>query len=163
MDIFLYLFGILPVFGAFYWYFRGTTEGHQGNLSSQNIPRTSTSSDPARATAFAVQSQTDHGGAGVLMAFSNEDLKDVKLSEFQNWFAQLEKEQAFEIKPEELSKLASLKISAEDARKILKEMNINLPSQIKLSNLSEVLSEIPELNPTQIQTFIEKMRKITKK
>ena len=139
--------------------FRGTSKGYPGSRASQILNTTPTSTDPAVATAFAVQAK--NYGEGTLQIALPVDLKGIKVE--TNVLYELEREVGVGISPMEFSKKINLQITADQARGILKEMGINVPASIPTTkNISEVLRDIPKLKQDQIDKFYSEAIKIGK-
>ena len=141
--------------------FRGTSQGFEGNRVSRILPNTSTSSNPAVATVFAIESKNN--GNGIIHIALPDDLKGVSLND-GNVRQALEKEIPLEITPANFAKKASLTITADQGRDILSQMGINLPTRIRDSNQStQILEGLPEMTQSQIDLFIQKALEITQK
>ncbi len=138
-------------------FFRGTSEGYAGNRTSQILGLTSVSTDPLVATIFATQSQTRHGVTGVVHVAMQNDLIGLRFVEGHPAYSELELEFRLEVHPEEFSKRASITLTAQQAREILKDMTIELPTKIYSHGaITETLRHTPRLRLAQIQTFWQK-------
>lgn len=136
--------------------FRGTSEGFEGLATHQKLGVTPTSSDPAIATIFAINSKTY--GKGVIQVALPSELQGVEVT--GNVLQSLEKEVAIGLKPAEFANKATLTISADQARSILNNMGIKLPANIPLEKISEVIKNTPRLSSSEIQQFYEQASKI---
>ena len=138
------------------YYFRGTTEGYEGNASLQKIGITPASTDPLVATVFATEAE--QYGKGVVYIASSSDLKGVTISE-GNVLRDLEREVAIELLPQEFASRASITLSVQTARNILSDMGYSLPSNIfSKGELSVILENMPRLSDVEIKRFVEKAR-----
>ncbi len=133
--------------------FRGTTEGWPGSPGLQKIKTTPVSTDPAIATAFATESSRH--GRGVVHIATPEDLVGIEIGQ-GNVLQKIEKELGVDIEPKEFAERASITITVDQARTILKEMGIELPHNINKSNLSDVLRDLPSMTLEQITEFVSK-------
>lgn len=138
--------------------FRGTSEGFEGLSSLQRLGITPTSSDPVVATIFATNAE--NYGKGVLQVALPKNLRGVEFT--SNVLSDMEKEIAVGIKPAEFTSKATLTITSGEARGILGEMGIKLPSKVKLDELSNVLRETPRLNDAQIDEFYKRASQLKK-
>ena len=138
------------------YYFRGTTEGYEGNASLQRLGITPASTDPLVSTLFATEAE--QYGKGVVYIASTNDLKGVTISE-GNVLSDLEREVGINILPKDFSDRASIEISSQDARNILKDMGYSLPNNIyDKSHLNSMLKSTPRLNADEIIVFVEKSK-----
>jgi hypothetical protein len=138
-------------------FFRGTSKGYPGNRTSQILGLTSISTDPVVATIFATQSQTRHGVTGLVHVAMPNDLADLRFVEGHPAYRELELELRIELQPAEFSKRASITLTAQEARAILSDMEIELPSKIYSHNaITETLRNTSRLEFSQIQTFLQK-------
>jgi hypothetical protein len=79
-----------------------------------------------------------------------------------NVFQQAEVEVAVNLKPIDFAERASVKITAQQARGILKEMGFDIPASIKTTaGVNDLLKRLPKLNETQINTFYQKAVKLS--
>ena len=138
------------------YYFRGTMEGYEGNASLQRLGITPASTDPLVSTLFATEAK--QYGKGVVYIASTNDLKGVTISA-GNVLSDLEREVGINILPKDLSDRASIEISSQDARDILKDMGYSLPNNIyDKSHLNSMLKSTPRLNADEIIVFVEKSK-----
>jgi len=140
--------------------FRGTTEGYAGNSSLQRLGVTPTSSDPAVATIFGMES-SKNGKAMVYIA-NSDDLTGIARIE-GNVLANLEREVALEILPIQFQSISSVKLTIEQSRNILSKIGVALPSKINgKAHLDQVLRDTPRLTEKQIQIYYQEALKIGK-
>ncbi|MBL7706324.1 MAG: RHS repeat-associated core domain-containing protein [Taibaiella sp.] len=140
--------------------FRGTSKGYPGSPALIELNITPTSLDPAKATVFATASEKY--GQGVLhIADIANDLKGVSRVE-GNVISKLEAEVPVNISPTEFANKANTTISSAQARTILKDMGINIPSNITNSTISPVLESLPNMTQQQIQTFVNRAKNLTR-
>jgi len=125
--------------------FRGTTKNSSMVLFQGN-PNTiqngiSTSTDPIRATIFAIEAQSiNKGTKGLLQIGLTKDLKDITLVA-PNYRVEIEMEVILKTSANNFSKM-SKEISIDQARKLIKEVyNIDLPTSIRDFNDSRLLLE----------------------
>lgn len=138
-------------------FFRGSSKGYAGNRTSQILGLTSVSTDPLVATIFATQSQTRHGVIGVVHIATPNDLTGLRFVEGHPAYRELELEFRLELQPVEFSKRASITLTAQEARAILKDMGIELPTKIYSHGaITETLRDTPRLRLAQIRTFLQK-------
>lgn len=138
--------------------FRGTSEGFEGLSSLQRLGLTPTSSDPVVATVFATNAE--NYGKGVLQVALPKNLQGVEFT--SNVLSEMEREIAVGIKPAEFTSKVTLTITSTEARGILGDMGIKLPSKVKLDELSNVLRETPRLNAAQIDEFYKRASQLKK-
>jgi RHS repeat-associated protein len=140
--------------------FRGTTEGYPGSRMLQQVGVTPASTDPVVATIFALESK--NYGTGVLKVALPEDLEGVILGP-GNTRAALESEVGVQLTPTEFSERASITITADQARGILGNMGIKLPSTVNgIEQSTSLLKSTPRLTETQIRTFTKAAQKVAK-
>ena len=133
------------------FYFRGTTAGYPGNPGLQKIGVTPASTDPIVATCFATEAEKY--GQGVVYIASSKELSGISIGE-GNVLASLESEVAINTAPLEFVQRSGITITAEQARMILKDMGINVPSRINNpTDLQNILKSLPRLNDEQISAF----------
>jgi hypothetical protein len=133
------------------YFFRGTSEGFKGNRALQITESTPTSSDPGVSTIFAINSK--QYGKGILQIALPKDLSGIKIGEANNVMADMEIETVIGLKPEDFTSRVSTTITADQARGILKEIGINLPSQISNADMNAILENTPKLTQPQINQF----------
>lgn len=132
-------------------FFRGTSEGFPGSPGLQRISITPVSTDPVVSTIFALNAE--NYGIGNLYIIRQSALKNIQIYE-GNVLKALECEKGIGIQPIEFIKLSEYKISAQEARLILKDMGINLPEKIyNTASLDMILRNSPRLNQAQINEF----------
>jgi hypothetical protein len=66
----------------------------------------------------------------------------------------IEAEVAVGVPPLQFASQASVTITAAQARTILADMGINVPSTVNLGNTTSTLLDIPKLTPAQVQQFV---------
>jgi hypothetical protein len=139
--------------------FRGASQEFAGGGNAlANV--TSTSTNPAISTVFALHKEALSPGAGFLYFIDIEELSKNKIA-FPNTLAEQESEIALEISPANFLNLPGIKkISAEKARVILKQLGIDLPPSANLQTsekVREVIKDLPFVSPNQIKTFHAKL------
>jgi RHS repeat-associated protein len=146
-----------PIKEEFKYLFRGTSEGFEGSAAVQKAGYTPTSVDPAIATVFATLAK--NYGKGELQIALTENLQGVGYD--GNVMASVEREIALNMKPAEFATKISLKISADQARQILSEMGIKIPTKINsLGEVTEIIKTTPKMTQGQIDEFYKKATSI---
>ncbi|GKX53153.1 RHS repeat domain-containing protein [Budvicia aquatica] len=141
--------------------FRGTSEGYAGGQGAQRVGITPASTDPAVSSVFATES--NQYGNGVLYIARPSDLKGVEIFE-GNVLAAKEAEVGVSLLPIEFADAASIRISASDARNILKDMDIHIPAVVRgPEDISRILGDLPKLTSEGILEFVLKAEKINQK
>jgi RHS repeat-associated protein len=139
--------------------FRGTSEGWLGHPSLQKVGISPTSTDPAIATIFAIESTTQ-GGKGVVHIAASSDLAGVHF-EAPNTRAEVELEVPVGVSPSEFAQRASITITVEQAREILAGMGIPTPPRIYGKRaIEDAIIDTPRMSPEQTQEFIEQARRV---
>ena len=133
--------------------FRGTTEGYLGSTYAQRFGETPASIDPVVATVFATEKE-GFGNAVVEIA-TRGDLKGTNVL-VGNSRAELEKEIVLGVTTKDFASKASITISASEARSILGEMGINIPSRIPKDISTQTLELAPRLSAQQTNQFIRR-------
>ena len=133
-------------------FFRGTSEGFAGGATQVKLGLTPTSTDPARATLFATESEAY--GKGLLHIARKSDLAGIQV-ESANVRAALEMEVVFKIQPAEFAQRASITITAAEARSILGKMGIQVPERLSPADLTRLANELPRMTPLQAREFAE--------
>jgi hypothetical protein len=148
--------------------FRGTTRSSTGELFLGNANTiangVSTSTDPIRATIFAIESATEYGQKGILQIAIPKDLKKLLLLPANDRVAK-ELEVILKTGANEFSKMTKLEISVDDARKIINELyDVQLPSKISqrgaFNNPNLLFAEIPRLTLEQSFEFYKQVLKL---
>lgn len=134
--------------------FRGTSEGFEGSNGNQKLQVTPTSSDPAVATIFAINAKNH--GKGILQIALPENLQGVNYT--GNVLQSMEIEIGVGLAPVEFSKKVSVTITAEQAQGILKDMGIEIPSNIRLGEVSKIIENTPRMTQSQINEFYIKAK-----
>jgi len=138
--------------------FRGTSEGFAGNASVQATGVTPASTDPLVATLFATEAE--NFGRGVVHIALPADLAGVTIGP-GNVLSGLESEVGVHITPAEFEARASVTLSVAQARSILKELGVQMPTIIRdVSALDYELKTTPRLTSKQIQEFLLKASKL---
>ncbi|SHJ73597.1 von Willebrand factor type A domain-containing protein [Clostridium cavendishii DSM 21758] len=136
-------------------YFRGTTVGYKGSSGLQRVRITPVSTDPVVSTVFATEA--NNYGNGVLYIATKTDLEGIVIEE-GNVISVLEKEVGINLLPEEFAKKASINLTPEQSRSILRSMGIDLPSIISdKTQLSYVLHNTPRLSNEQLIEYYKKV------
>jgi hypothetical protein len=140
--------------------FRGTTEGFPGSAGLQNIGITPVSTDPAVSTVFGTAAQ--QYGNGVVHIAMPGDIAGVNIIE-GNVLSGVEAEFGINMLPTQFANQASITITTGQARIILSDMGISIPSNITLegANLTRYLENLPRLTPGQIQNFVQQAAQIS--
>ncbi|PSL18256.1 RHS repeat-associated protein [Chitinophaga ginsengisoli] len=142
---------LLPLAKEIKYLFRGTSEGYEGSRATQITASTPTSTDPAKATIFALRSK--EFGNGILQIVLPKNLQNVEVGATSNVLGELESEVVVGLKPAELTSRAEFTITADEARNILGNMGIKLPARVKLDDISNLLRETPQMTQSQIDEF----------
>jgi hypothetical protein len=142
------------------YFFRGTSEGFEGNKSHQDIGVTPTSSDPVVATIIGIES--NNYGKGVLHIALPKDLQGVAYMGGQG-LENMEREIGLAIKPIEFAEKAEVTISSEQARGILKKMGIDLPRRIQKIDITPTIKNTRRLTETETEMFYLEALKLNKK
>jgi RHS repeat-associated protein len=137
--------------------FRGTSEDFEGSAASQKLETTPTSSDPVVATIFSIESK--NYGKGVVQIVLPSDLQGVEYTG-SNVLGSLEHEIGIGLKPSDLTKKVTATISSDQARGILKNLGINLPSKISVADVSATIENTPRLTSSQTDEFYKQAIKI---
>jgi|GEM_PF-1930800 len=139
------------------YYFRGTSAGHVGNPSHQQTANTPTSWNPISATLFATEAEQH--GSGVLHIATPPDLGHAAITG-KNVLGDTEHEIGIGITPADFARQASLTVTAAQARAILRDMGIDMPSRIySTRDLGQHLREMPEMSADQIEEFVNLARR----
>jgi RHS repeat-associated protein len=150
--------GTSPNFGACTAVFRGTVKGSPGGEALQKLEITPTSTDALVSTLFATESE--NFGEGVFHIVMVSALQGIEIIE-GNVLKQLELEIGIGLKPSDFAALASITITAEQARTILREMGFSVPSVIyDKAALDDALRNTPRLTPEQIEEFIRRAKEL---
>ena len=140
--------------------FRGTSQGYAGSPGTQAVGVTPTSSDPAKATVFATEG--DNFGNGVMHIATPQDLDGVTPSGPIGYRTELESEVGLNIRPAEFAERASITITSQEARDILRDMGIHVPNQIHdvphSTATLEALHAKGDMTPEQRAEFVKKAR-----
>ncbi|MGF6848145.1 RHS repeat-associated protein [Chitinophaga sp. W3I9] len=131
--------------------FRGSTAGYEGSPRAQRTASTPTSTDPAVATMFGVKAK--RYGDGILQIALPKDLQNVSVGVTTNVLEGIEREIVVDLKPAEFAKRASVTITVDQARGILKNMGINIPARINEGDMNALLESTPKLTNEQINSF----------
>ncbi len=141
--------------------FRGTSQGFPGNKVLQDLKVTPTSINPSKATAFALESSS-YGNGTLLIAHTDDLGGATKASE--NFFGNLEEAININMSPLKFEQSAGIMIKATDARAILKEMNVSLPSTIRgKAALDDVLKGLSPMSNDAIEKFVKEAQKVNLK
>lgn len=135
------------------YYFRGTTEGYEGNASLQRAGVTPASTDPLVATLFGTEAN-QHGN-GVIYIIRGSDLDGINVSD-GNVLRDLELEVSIEALPVEVYDRAYAMINVGQAQDVLKEMGFDVPSVISdIKELDFQLHNTPRLTSSDIKKFLD--------
>ncbi|MGV1761851.1 hypothetical protein ACQZ6F_31805 [Rhizobium sp. A22-96] len=109
---------------------------------------------------FATEGQTY--GNGVVHLALPEDIASIDIVS-SNVLAAKEAEVVMGIPPSEFANLASTTITASEARTILQDIGVSMPSYVTRSGgqFDQVLEGLPRLTSTQIQQFVERAQRIS--
>ncbi len=146
--------------------FRGTTRSKadntlfSGNTNTQEFG-ISTSTDPIKATIFSIESATSNGAYnGVLQIGLPSDLRSIGLNSPNIYRCEKELELVLQTPANNFANLSTVEISAENARKLVKEVyGIDLPAKIYptgLNNSNELLETIPASSLDKAFEFYQK-------
>ena len=143
--------------------FRGTTRSKTDNTLFPGNPNSqafgiSTSTDPIKATIFAIEGATSNGSyKGVVqMGLTGGSLKNITLSA-PNYRVAKELEVILNTPAANFSNLAQVEISVDNARKLVKEVyGVDLPATISRSYSDELLETITESSLEKAFEFYQK-------
>ncbi|MFL5735526.1 MAG: RHS repeat-associated core domain-containing protein, partial [Chloroflexia bacterium] len=139
--------------------FRGTSKGWPGNPGLQRLRITPATSDPLVGTLFATSAETRYG-SGILHIALPGDLEGVGVIE-GNVLGTLEAEVGIELSPLEFAERASIDISASEARGILADMEISVPSRVHgPADISRLLHNTPRLATAQVIEFVRRAQSL---
>jgi hypothetical protein len=145
-------------------FFRGTTRSANGSLFPGNpnaiANGISTSTDPIKATIFAIESATRNAGyKGVLQVSISTDLKMLKLVS-PNRRIDLELEVVFNTSADNFARISKIEIPVEDARIFIKEIyGVDLPTHLERYEANHLLRTIKESSLEQSFEFYQKLLK----
>ena len=137
--------------------FRGTTEGYNGNPSSNKNRVTSTSANPSKATLFAMVAAFRHGANGIVYIFETRSLAGIAIND-GNCFSSYEEEVGFNVPPGELQKRSIGYIYVNEIRVELAKNNIIIKKSIAPELLSFELKEIDNLSGEVIEKVVDGLR-----
>jgi hypothetical protein len=147
--------------------FRGTTRSTSGDLFLGNANTIangiSTSTDPIRATIFAIESATQYGQKGVLQIAIPKELKKLFLLP-GNRRIEKELEIILQTGAKEFSQMAKIEIPVSDARRIISELyDVHLPTKIRpvdaINNMEQLFMDIPRLSLEDSYKFYKQILK----
>ncbi len=138
--------------------FRGTSTGYAGNPSLQRLSVTPTTRNPAVATVFGTNSS--NFGQGVVFAVKEKTVAKLATVE-QNVLGKKEVEVPLNLTPIEFQRLAKKSITATQASSILKNMGINIPSNISTNQIDAIIDALPPMNASQIAYFYKQFKKLS--
>jgi len=121
--------------------FRGTTLGWPGNEANRDIPRTPVTTHPIKAVLFALCCK---GNNRVIYINTLNNISNLKAS--NNVLAPIEDEIAFEIQPIDYAKTCVGFIIVEDAIKILKELNQEIPQILDRTLFDMALKDVKKMD-----------------
>ncbi|MGI4790080.1 MAG: RHS repeat-associated core domain-containing protein, partial [Janthinobacterium lividum] len=144
------------------YYFRGTSVGFPGGANAQKFQVSETSSDPAIATAFALNKQS-YGGTTIVEAASRDDLTGLEITKAPDMTFGQELGWYVFTPPTDFAARASIKISSQSSRTILQGMGVSL-SYITYSrdDLTQQLRALDghHLSEPQIQSYVAQAKAI---
>ena len=152
-------------------FFRGTTRSKAdnslfaGNTNSQALG-ISTSTDPIKATIFAIESATISNGVskGVLQIGLPDDLKNIKLNAPNIYRCEKELEVVIQTSANNFANLSKVEISVENARKLIKEVyGVELDTRIDRARSDELLENLLESTLEKAYEFYQKAIKFNLK
>jgi len=131
-----------------------------GNTNSQAYG-ISTSTDPIKATIFAIERATEYGSTkGVLQIGLPSDLKSLKLNSPNIYRCEKELEIVIQTPADNFANLAEVEISVEHARELVKEVyNIDLDTKIYRDVSNELLETLPPSSLEKSFEFYQKAQK----
>ncbi len=137
--------------------FRGTSEGFIGSEALRRLGITPTSMDPAIATVFATESSNFGSGVLYIVKLETLEAQGIKTT-VGNVLEKIEVEVPLLMQPAEFPAKSFIKISADRARQILREMGIDIPTIIRKDGgqMDQILKALPPMTEQQIETFIFK-------
>ncbi len=143
-------------------FFRGTTRSKADNSLFPRNPNSqafgiSTSTDPIKATIFAIESATRNGSyKGVLQIGLPSELRNIKLNAPNVYRCEKELEIVLQTSADNFANLSKIEISSEDARKLIKEVyGIDLPSKIYRDGLNNSDELLETLFPSKLDKAFE--------
>lgn len=142
--------------------FRGTTLGFKGNASSNRIPVTSTTSNPAKALIFALNANYAYKKQGIIYIAETSLIKSVAREE-ANWFESYEEEIGYSIKPGDFQELCLGYVTVETMKEGLIKGGIVIDLIANPHNISLRLAEIGILSAAQIEQVVKIIRAQVKK
>lgn len=142
--------------------FRGTTLYFKGNASSNRIPVTSTTSNPAKALMFALNASYVYRKQGVIYIAETSLIKSVAQEE-ANWFESYEEEIGFSIKPGDFQELCLGYITIETMKEGLIKAGVVLDLKVNPQNISTRIAEIGILSGAQIKQVVKIIKEQIKK
>lgn len=142
--------------------FRGTTLGFRGNASSNRIPVTSTTSNPAKALMFALNAGYEHKKKGIIYIAETSLIKGVAREE-ANWFESYEEEIGFSMKPGDFQDLCTGYVTIETMKEGLIKAGVAFSLIVNPQNLSTKIAEIGILPTAQIEKVVKIIEKQIKK
>lgn len=146
--------------------FRGTTRNAEDMLFSGNTNTIeygiSTSTDPMVALIFAIETATTRQERGVLQIAIPANISSLKMSR-PNVRVKYELEIILETPAENYSKLSTIEISTEDARKLVKEIyGEDIPSRIDFKGFDNAVNLTRELKHSTLEQAYEFYQKAIK-
>ncbi|MCX7806893.1 MAG: hypothetical protein N3A38_17150, partial [Planctomycetota bacterium] len=132
--------------------FRGTSVGYPGGPSVQKVGVTPVSTDPGKATLFAIESS--QYGEGVLIIARSSDLPAGSIGA-GNVLGALESEVGVSMLPVEFARRARMSLTVEQARTLLQQVGVETPVMLATkAQLDAALRTAPAMTQQQIETFL---------
>lgn len=140
----------------FKYVFRGTTVGFSGNATSNKIPVTCATYNPAKALLFALSASHQHKTEGVVYVAERRAIASFYKT-VENCFVSYEEELAFVVRPGIFQSLCSPVVSVGKMRAALPAAGVKTDFFVHTQNLSELLKETQTLTPAKILGVVENL------
>lgn len=139
--------------------FRGTTLGYRGNYTSVQLPVTCTSTNPAKALAFAlVLAHQGYTNVVVYIADTEKLALNAVTEESANFFEKIEDEKAWAIQPFYFYKLCDGNIFFDELRIQLASLGIKINNLVTIDNLTWALKQIQAIENSVIEQLMQNIR-----
>ena len=132
--------------------------GWDGNDANRELPRTSVTTHPVKAVLFALCCIQNNR---VVYINTIDNLAGV--AEDKNVLAPIENEIVFEIQPARYAETCVGYLPVEDAIKILKELNIEIPQLLDRTLFDMALKDVKKVSATTVEQFYESAKQYLKK
>jgi len=142
--------------------FRGTTDGFRGNSTSNRIPITCTTHNPAKAFAFAINAQQTFRKKGIIYIADTAVIQSFTIVE-ANWFESYEEEIGFSVTPGDFQDRCLGFVTTNAMKAALLLVNVSIESNIHSQNLTAILEEIRVMHEDEIEQVVKALREQIKK